>query len=163
MNHNPIEFIKTIHKKGVRYLLIGRQAIIAYGGPVQSMDYDLYVDSAPENIELLIQIAKKIGLSPSIKPDKMATAPLFKLENDYTIDIFKAKYIAIEPGKKLSFAEMYERKTVLKGESGLEINLPSIDDLIQLKRMRNLPKDQLDIKYLKALKNKAHKSIAPLT
>ena len=38
----PLQFLKGIHAAGVRYLLIGRQAVIAYGGPMFSMDYDIY-------------------------------------------------------------------------------------------------------------------------
>lgn len=46
---DPVEFISCVHKGGVRYLLIGRQAMIAYGIPVQTMDYDLYIDGDIEN------------------------------------------------------------------------------------------------------------------
>ena len=47
----PLEFIKAIHQSGVRYLLIGRQAVIAYGGPVMSMDYDIYIDGNTAIVE----------------------------------------------------------------------------------------------------------------
>jgi hypothetical protein len=45
---DPIEFIKAVHKAGIRYLLIGRQAMIAHGIPVVAKDYDLYIDGSPE-------------------------------------------------------------------------------------------------------------------
>jgi hypothetical protein len=32
--HRALEFLKEIHEAGVKYLLIGRRAIIACGGPV---------------------------------------------------------------------------------------------------------------------------------
>jgi len=40
----------------------------------------------------------------------------------------------------------------MKGQAGLELNLPSIDDLILLKKLRSSPKDLQDILYLEALK-----------
>jgi len=37
--NEAIDFLNDIHKAGVRYLLIGRRSIIAYGGPVQTGSY----------------------------------------------------------------------------------------------------------------------------
>lgn len=135
-------------------MLIGRRSIIAYGGPVTTMDYDIYVDRTEENLDLLISIAKKFDLYPSIPREKFKSHFKFKLENDFAIDIFYAKYFSSGKGKKLSFEELYKRKALAKGEEGLEINLPAIDDLIALKKLRSLPKDLEDIKYLKFLKKK---------
>jgi hypothetical protein len=151
----PLEFLKKIHKAGVKYLLIGRQAVIAYGGPVQSMDYDIYVDNSEKNIKLLLEAAKKFNLYPSVPKEEIQSHFKFKLENDFVVDVFKAKAIAIDKKKRISFSEIYERRCVLKGETGLELNLPSIDDLISLKKLRSLPRDLEDIKYLEALKKRS--------
>jgi len=148
----PIEFIREIHKAKVRYLLIGRRAVIAYGGPVQTMDYDIYIDSSRDNLELLLGIAKKFDLYPGLPKEKIMSHFKFKLENDFAIDIFRAKHFSSGRGKKYSFEDLYSRKVVAKGESGLEINLPSINDLIAMKKLRSLPRDLEDIKYLRAIK-----------
>lgn len=150
----PLAFIKAIHEKGIRYLLIGRQAVIAYGGPVQTMDYDIYVDGAEKNINHLLEIAIEFSLFPSIPKEEIAKTFKFKLENDCVIDVFRAKHLMVSKTEKISFDEVYERKVVAKDVSGLEINLPSIEDLILLKKVRSSPKDLLDIEYLKQLKNK---------
>ena len=150
--NEPLEFLKAIHQAGVKYLLIGRQAIIGYGGPVQTMDYDVYVSSTEDNLALLLNVAKKFDLVPGLSKEEIRKHFKFRLENDMVIDIFKAKYFSIGSGKKLSFDELFERRVVAKGETGLEINLPSIDDLIKLKELRSSPKDQEDIKYLEELK-----------
>jgi len=148
----PLAFLKEIHDEGVKYLLIGRQAVIAYGGPVQSMDYDIYVDGSPENTDKLLAIAQKYELYPSIPKEKLHENFKFRLENDIAVDIFRAKSFSSGKGKKITFQEIYERKNTLKDFSGLEINVPSIDDLIALKRLRSSPKDLNDIKYLQAIK-----------
>ena len=148
----PLEFIKEIHKAGVKYLLIGRQAIIAYGGPVQTMDYDIYIENSEKNLDLLLKIAKKFELYPSIPKEQIAKNFKFRLENDFAIDVFRAKHFSIGEGQKFSFDELYARKTVAKGETDLEINLPAIDDLIALKKLRSSAKDQEDIKYLEGIK-----------
>ena len=148
----PLQFLKDIHENGVRYLLMGRQAIIAYGGPVQTMDYDIYVDKAEKNIDLLLKIAENYELYPSISKAEIKKHYKFKLENNFAIDIFCFKHFSVGKREKLSFNELYERRNVFKGETGLEINLPSIDDLIELKRLGSRPKDIEDIKYLQGLK-----------
>lgn len=150
----PLRFLKDIHGNGVRYLLIGRQAVIAYGGPVQSMDYDIYIDGSETNIAKLLGIAEKYGLLPSIPKEKIKASFKFRLENDFIVDVFHARSLSVGKGRKLTFEEIYARKKVLGGEEGLELNLPAIDDLIQLKKLRSSPKDLLDIKYLEELKKK---------
>ena len=148
----PIEFLKEIHEAGVRYLLIGRRSIIAYGGPVQTMDYDIYVDNCDDNIDLLLKIAEKFELYPSIPKEKIKRHFKFRLENDTAIDVFCAKHFSIGKSRKLSFNELYERRSVAKGETDLLINLPAIEDLIALKKLGSRPKDIEDIKYLEGLK-----------
>lgn len=91
-------------------------------------------------------------MRPHLPKDKIRTHFKFRLENDFIVDVFRAR--ALGKGKKITFEEMFSRKKVLKGESGLELNLPSIDDLIALKKLRSEPKDLLDIPYLQALKRK---------
>ena len=147
-----IEFLDEIHKAGVRYLLIGRRSIIAYGGPVQTMDYDIYVDNNPENLDLLFKIAKKYDLVPNKSKEEIRKHFMFKLENDFSIDVFCPKFFSAGKGKKLSFVELYDRRSIAKGEKGFEINLPAIDDLIALKKLGSRPKDLEDIQYLEGLK-----------
>lgn len=150
----PLAFLKAIHEAGVRYLLIGRQAVIAYGGPMQSMDYDIYIDGSKENTELLLSVAKKFELYPSRPVGQLHTSFMFKLENDFLFDVFRARAFGVGKDKKITFDEIYARKKVLKGETDLEINVPAIDDLIALKRLRSSPKDLNDIRYLEAIKEK---------
>jgi hypothetical protein len=149
----PLQFLKEIHETGVRYLLIGRQAVIAYGGPMYSMDYDIYIDGSKENTNQLLAVAKKFDLHPSAPREQLHTSFMFKLENDFMIDVFRARAFGTKEGK-ITFDEIYQRRNVLEGETGLKINVPSIDDLIALKRLRSLPKDLNDIEYLEALKKR---------
>lgn len=153
----PIEFLNEIHKNGVKYVLIGRQAVIAYGGPVQSMDYDIFIDGRAKNTELLLSIAEKFDLYPSISKEELNKTFMFKLENDFVVDVFRTGSFTSSRGKKIFFKDIYERKNVLKDPSGFEVNLPSIDDLIELKKLRGLPKDLNDIEYLETIKENFNK------
>ena len=139
---------------GVGYLLIGRQAVIAYGGPVQTMDYDIYIDGSEENTNQFLNIAMEFGLTPSVSKEELKKLFKFKLENEFIIDVFRAKALSSPNTGKIVFDEIFKRKVVAKDTSGLEINLPAIDDLILLKKLRSSPKDLIDIEYLKQIKRK---------
>ena len=131
--------------------------MIAYGGPVQSMDYDIYIDGSEENTDKLLKIALSFGLCPSIPKEEISKSFKFKLENEILVDVFRAKALSSPKTGKIVFADIFARKVVAKDLSGLEINLPSLDDLIALKKLRSSPKDLLDIQYLEEIKRKQGK------
>ncbi|MDI6731265.1 MAG: hypothetical protein QME05_01615 [Candidatus Margulisbacteria bacterium] len=151
----PLLFIKAIHEAGVKYLLIGRQAVIAYGGPIQTMDYDIYIDGSEENTNKLLDIALDFGLTPNLPKEELRKTFKFKLENEIVVDVFRARTLSSPKTGKIEFSKLYENKVIAKDRSGLSINLPSIDDLILLKKLRSSPKDTLDIRYLEKIKQQS--------
>ncbi len=150
----PLEFLKALHRNGVRYLLIGRRAVIAYGGPVQTMDYDLYIDGEEQNTRQLLSIAERFQLYPSVDPENLTEHVMFRLENSFVVDVLRAVKITNDEGTTLTFDELYERKSVLGEEGELQVNVPSLDDLIELKKMDMDEKDRVDIDYLQRIKKK---------
>jgi hypothetical protein len=40
------DLLREFNRQNIRYLIIGRQAVILYGGPVLTADYDLWINSA---------------------------------------------------------------------------------------------------------------------
>jgi hypothetical protein len=151
---DPVEFLSAIHKAGVRYLLIGRQAVIAYGGPMQTMDFDIMVDGSEENVGKLLIIAEKRGLAPSVEEKNIKRVFKFKLENDITVDVFRARSYTNKEGETLTFEDLYRRKVVMQDPKGLAINLPDIGDLIALKKIRWEAKDREDIRYLERIRER---------
>jgi hypothetical protein len=150
--HDPIEFLSAIHMAGVRYLLIGRQAVIAYGGPVQAMDFAVMVDGGEENVKKLVQIAEAFALHPTVSEERIGRVYRFRLENDIFIDVFRAKSYANQEGERMTFDALYRRRVVIKDPKGLELNVPSIDDLIALKKIRRDERDRADIRYLQRIR-----------
>lgn len=149
---DPVEFIDAIHKAGIRYLLIGRQAMIAHGIPVQTFDYDIYIDGEIENEKKFIEVAENFDLFPSKSSEKLHQYFMFKLENDITIDVFRAKKLVIKGGEIISFEDLYNRKETIEDKSGYAVNVPSIDDLIKLKKTADRYKDIMDVQFLEKFK-----------
>ena len=54
---------------GVRYVLTGSVAAIAYGVPVNPRDFDMAPDLAPENLARLAQVLRRWGGKPVPEPD----------------------------------------------------------------------------------------------
>jgi hypothetical protein len=133
-------------------LLIGRQACILHGLPVDTFDYDLWVDPDPSNLDSLLRLAEPLDLVPSVERDRLAAVPFFHLENDTKVDVWKVRVFVLATGERLTFGDAYARRVDVKDDArGLVIPIPSLEDLIVLKRLGGRAKDVEDVKALQAL------------
>jgi hypothetical protein len=142
------EIIKKFNLKGIRYILIGRQAVVLHGAPLLSYDYDLWVH--PEDRENVYQLLTKSGFEPSHPLEKRRPIVFFILEI-MKMDVFFVRAFA----NILKFEECFQNSVLMKEEKGnFYIRVASINDLIKLKAVRKplRPKDREDIEYLKKIK-----------
>lgn len=138
------EIARQFNDNNIKYLLIGRQAVVLYGLAVTSIDYDIW--TLPEYRNKVFDIMFDNNFEPS--SDKEDKKPLvFFIKDFLKIDVFFVKGFG-----KLNFEECYNKATVLF-EEGLEIRIPSPEDLIYLKSFRKplKEKDKIDIEFLKTL------------
>ena len=144
------QIIRQINSNLVRYVVIGRQAVVLYGAPVTSFDYDLWV--SPEDRNKMFDILEENGFEASSESNDKR--PLVTFVNDLMkIDIFFVKAF----GRRINFDQCLINAVVVKDKgSDFFIRLASPDDLIKLKSFREplRAKDKEDIAYLKKLKNK---------
>ncbi|MBI5368353.1 MAG: hypothetical protein HZA54_15060 [Planctomycetes bacterium] len=150
--YSVVDLLKAMNGAGVRYLVIGRQAWLLYGLPVQTFDYNLWVDPAQGNVRALIEVAEPFGLSPSIPEEALPRRPFFRFENGTRIDVWKVREFALVSGEALRFETAYARRETRRDDArGLALPVPCITDLVFLKRLGNRPKDREDIRMLQAL------------
>ena len=157
---DPARFLIGLSRARVRWLLIGRQALIHYGVPVQTMDYDLWVDPVPVNIRKLLRVARELGLEAPYSAQDLESRPLFSLfGGTLKIDVFKARRFTNLDGETIDFASAYRRRVIarVKGDP-LAPPLPSIPDLRTLKRMRDGVSDREDLRYLDLLEKRRRPS-----
>ncbi len=43
------DIIKDFNRLGIKYLIIGRRAVVLYGAPVLTADYDFWINAAHSN------------------------------------------------------------------------------------------------------------------
>lgn len=138
------EIIEKFNTANIRYVLIGRQAVVLYGFPVTSFDYDFWVH--PEDRKKIFDalLNENFDSSSGINEKK----PLVFFTKDiYKIDIFFAKSFG-----KISFEGCFNNAQIFR-ERNFYIRVASVEYLIELKKFRPTlsAKNSEDIKFLKSL------------
>jgi hypothetical protein len=62
------KLIRELNRAKIRYLIIGRRAVILYGGPVLTADTDLWIHPEDKKMALSL-LLDKLGLEISHSPD----------------------------------------------------------------------------------------------
>jgi hypothetical protein len=153
---DPIDFIGRMNDAGIRYLLVGRQAVVQYGAPVQSFDFDFYLCPESGTLERLLGIAAELGLEHEEVDDASPPGFIRLHADNIAFDFFRARFYTTRDGTRLVFEEMWERRVTKEGPS-LLVHVPCLDDLIATKKMRDPDsteglKDLEDLRYLDAIK-----------
>jgi hypothetical protein len=152
------KLIRELNRRRIRYLIIGRRAVILYGGPVLTADTDLWIhpEDKKKTLSLLLD---KLGFEISHPPDtkKSIVSGYSGLKK---FDLFFQKGIKNIKNETIDFEDCY-KNSILKKDTKEDVSfrIPSIDDLIRLKRIRKPNvKDEQDIEYLLKAKHLFKKS-----
>ena len=146
------KIIQKFNKLGIRYLLIGRQAVMLYGSPVFSFDYDFWVHPDDKG-KLFEYLEDKLELEPSRSREEKKPVFSFYSNSSDKIDIFIVRKITNKEGETLDIEECLKKSvTISSPDSNYFVRVPAIDDLIKLKKTAKRTKDLEDIEYLKAIK-----------
>lgn len=146
------DILKGFNKRHFRYLLIGGHAVSQYGFARITKDYDFWIDPKyrDEAIQVLVE---EYQFDPPADED--LKKPIVVLYSDWQkIDLFLARRFSNAEGRVLDFDQCYEHSTTIKDSAeDFWITLPSVDDLIALKKMRPKLKaaDREDIAFLESL------------
>jgi hypothetical protein len=148
------DLVKELNKEHIRYILIGRQALILYGAPLLSFDYDLWVhpDDRKKLLQYLVNI-KNFEITRDISdPSPICTV----FAGTEKVDLFFNKTITNLESETIDFEVSYNNAIKIRDDSDPDflIRIPSIEDLVKLKKLRarNM-KDEEDIKYLLSIKS----------
>ena len=139
---------------GARFLLIGRKALVAYGAPVMTADYDVWLHI--DDIEAFNYALFPMDFASNWDSATAHARGRYVLEGGDRIDVLVARACSTPAGVALGFDEAFARSVSL-GEGEGAVQLPCIADLITTKEWASRPKDIVDIAYLRAL----HKSGLP--
>jgi hypothetical protein len=139
------EIITTFNKHGVKYLLIGAQAVRLHGMPRFSFDWDFFVPPRDRaNFESINKfLTDELDL------------PLLPLgdRGENFIQTYQTKYGLLQfhlagPGFP-EFEDAEARAQLMGTESGTLVRCVSAEDLLRMKEASNRPQDQSDILFLR--------------
>ncbi len=139
------DFIDSLNRHDVEYLLVGGYAVILHGYRRSTGDMDIWVNVTPENHKRLIKAFISFGLPTSdISEDN------FLRNNDMDVFTYGVPPVCIEILKVVkgcNFEEAYKISNIYD-ENGLQIRFIHINSLIQAKKASGRHKDLDDIEKL---------------
>ena len=138
------EVVKLFNKSGVRYLLIGGQAMRLYGMPRFSMDWDFFIPASDEKNFALINKVMDEQLDVPL-------APLGKRGENF-VQTYQTKWGVVQfhlgvPG--LPDFEIAEKQSVtLKTEEDVPVKCLCGEDLLSSKKSAGRAVDAQDVEFL---------------
>jgi len=148
LNEDYKDMLHALSDEKVRFLLVGAYALAAHGYPRATMDMDIWVMPSPDNAEAVLRALRRFGapLHDLTPEDLQRDGTVFQ------IGVAPRRIDILTAASGLRFAETYHRSLSVDIE-GIEVRVPSIDDLIRNKRASGRTRDLADAEALESLKN----------
>ena len=148
LNEDYKDMLLALSGEKVRYLLIGAYALAAHGYPRATMDIDIWVMPSPKNADAVMRALRCFGapLHNLTKEDLQKDGTIFQ------IGVAPRRIDIITTASGLRFEEAFSRSLSINID-GIQVHIPSKDDLIRNKRASGRTKDLADAEALEKLKN----------
>jgi len=147
LNEDYRDMLHALSDEKVKFILVGAYALAAHGYPRATMDIDIWVMPSPDNAEAVLRALSSFGapLHNLTKEDLQKEGTIFQIGvSPRRIDIITA-------ASGLQFEHAYQN-SVLVNIDGIDVRIPSIDDLIINKKSTGRTKDLADAEALESLK-----------
>jgi hypothetical protein len=148
LNEDYRDMLHVLSEERVKFVLVGAYALAAHGYPRATMDIDIWVMPSPENADAVLRALSRFGapLHNLTKEDLLKEGTIFQ------IGVAPRRIDIITAASGLQFETTYQNSISVNIE-GIEVRIPSIDDLIINKRAIGRTKDLADAEALESLKN----------
>jgi hypothetical protein len=148
LNEDYRDMLHALSDEKVKFLLVGAYALAAYGYPRATMDIDIWVMPSPQNADAVLRALRRFGapLHNLTKEDLQVDGTVFQ------IGVAPRRIDIVTALSGLKFEETYQNSISVNIE-GIEVHIPSIDDLICNKIASGRTKDLADAEALESLKN----------
>jgi predicted nucleotidyltransferase len=133
--HPVGELCAALHKKKIRFLIVGGAAAVLHGAPVSTFDADIWVDLPERQYVRILAIGQQIGAN-------ILSRNVLGLRNDQRVDfLYRIDGLA-------SFATEWRRaeKMIFGGQS---VKVLSLERIIRSKEAANRDKDILALPTLR--------------
>lgn len=139
--------LRLLKENKVSFLVIGASAFPAYGYARATLDIDIFIRPNFGNAKRTMKALEQFGY------DLMELSPEDFLKNKVLIRQYKVEADFHPFVKGVKFEDVWKNR--IKAKFGdTEVNFPSLDDMIQMKKAAGRAIDREDLKYLVKLKEK---------
>lgn len=141
--------LKLLNAHCVEYVVIGATAFPIHGYTRSTLDVDLFIRPESANAERVLTVLREFGYDVTdLTVDDLLAFKVLLRQHSVEADVHP--FVT-----GITFEQVWQNRVVGKiGDTPAAFG--SLDDLIQMKRAANRPKDQDDLKNLLSLKD--HKS-----
>ncbi|MBN1941930.1 MAG: nucleotidyltransferase [Phycisphaerae bacterium] len=146
LNNDYKDMLQCLTDEKVKFLLMGAYAMAAHGYPRATMDIDFWVQPSPDNAEAVLRALQKFG-APLLN---LTVEDLQKNDTIFQIGVAPRRIDVITGASGLDFDETYARAVEVEIE-GIQVRVPSVEDLIRNKKASGRKKDLADAESLEAL------------
>jgi hypothetical protein len=149
------EFLFLLSKHKVKYLIVGGEAVIFYGHARLTGDIDIFFEISKDNVKNLYSALNEFW-NDAI-PENININELVKHGMVFQFGVPPNRIDLMNTIEKISFDKSWKnRESVYLKYSGkkFQIHYIGLNDLIRNKEAVKRYRDQDDIKFLKAAKNK---------
>jgi hypothetical protein len=148
LNEDYRDMLQALADEKVRFLLVGAYALAAHGFPRSTMNIDIWILPSEENADAVMRALRRFG-SPL---QNVTREDLQKDGTVFQIGVAPRRIDIITTASGLRFNDAFERSTAVDIE-GIEVHIPSVEDIIRNKRASGRTKDIADAETLEELRN----------
>ena len=142
------EVIRLLNQHGVRYLVIGGQAVRMEGCPRFSMDWDVYIPGRDlGNLDLINRVLGDALDVPLIAMGSRGESFVQTYQTQWGVLQFHLAGPGLPP-----FDDAERRSVIHNTENGVPVRCLGGEDLLESKKRANRPSDAMDIEFLEKKK-----------
>jgi hypothetical protein len=144
------EFLRSLGRHEVEYLLVGGYAVSLHGFPRNTADLDVWIRPVPANADRVMAALRGFGFAPGPAEREALLTPGRILRLGYP----PVRIELLTAPSGVEFVSCRSRAVILPID-GTEIPVLSLDDLIANKRAAGRPKDLIDALELERLRGRS--------
>jgi hypothetical protein len=148
LNEDYKDMLRALVDEKVDFLLVGAYALAAHGYPRATMDIDIWVMPSPDNANGVLRALLRFGAPVH----NVSRADFEKEGTVFQIGVAPRRIDIITAASGLKFEPTFRNSLIIDIE-GIQLRVPSVDDLVINKRASGRAKDLADAEALEELKN----------
>jgi hypothetical protein len=148
LNEDYRDMLQSLADEKAKFLLVGAYALAVHGYPRATMDIDIWVMPSAENAQAVLRALDRFGAPLG----DLTVEDLQKDDTIFQIGVAPRRIDIITGASGLRFAETFAHSRVIDIQ-GLDVRVPSLDDLIRNKKASGRKKDIADVEALEKLRD----------